>query len=106
MTHDEGELSQPELCKGFQLLRKFDVSGVSGTGIVADGWWWPYYELAIVQWRGDWPTINIHWKGIDSVRGIHAHGGATVITWNDAEPSVPVLDLVAVAMAMRGYMVP
>lgn len=62
----------------FALMRHADVTGISGTGRVAEG------EVlddgrAVVRWAGQWPTITIHERGVDSVRAIHCHGGATEI---------------------------
>jgi len=64
----------------FRLIREADVSGVSGTGHIADGVLWSDGTVT-VQWLGDWPTTQDHPRGIASVEHIHGHGGATRIEW-------------------------
>ncbi|MGW4114803.1 hypothetical protein ACWEFJ_28345 [Actinosynnema sp. NPDC004786] len=70
----------------FRLHRDQDVSGVSGTGYVADGVLWPDGS-ATVHWRGEWRTDASHPAGMPSVRAVHGHGGATRIVWADAAPT-------------------
>ncbi|MFJ9799874.1 hypothetical protein [Streptomyces sp. NPDC101145] len=65
----------------FYLLRHTDITGVSGTGIVADGVQWPD-GTASVRWRGPRPS-TVHWDRIDDAITIHGHGGATEIVWLD-----------------------
>lgn len=61
----------------FHLQRDTDVSGVSGTGIVADGVIWPDGTVS-VRWRGEHPSI-VFWRSIEAVKAIHGHNGATRI---------------------------
>ncbi|MGA4989928.1 hypothetical protein [Nonomuraea bangladeshensis] len=61
----------------FTLVRDVDVSGVSGTGTVADGVVWPDGTVS-VRWRGQRPSI-VHWATLDDVKHIHGHNGATRI---------------------------
>ncbi|MFJ3923050.1 hypothetical protein [Streptomyces sp. NPDC090022] len=65
----------------FHLLRHADVSGVSGTGIVADGILWPD-GTASLRWRGERPS-TVHWDRISDAKAVHGHGGATEIVWDD-----------------------
>jgi len=67
----------------FQLHRDTDVSGVSGTGHVADGVIFSDGHAA-VHWLGRWPTTTPHPDGIVSVKGVHGHGGATRIVLLDS----------------------
>jgi hypothetical protein len=67
----------------FRLIRHRDVSGVSGTGPVAEGVEFTDGAVA-VRWYGDYPTTTV-WDSIDSVIAIHGHGGATVVEWIDPE---------------------
>ncbi|MDX2973673.1 hypothetical protein PWY87_10450 [Kribbella solani] len=67
----------------FRLIRHQDVSGVSGTGPVAEGVQFSDGAVAL-RWYGDYPTTTV-WDGIESVVAIHGHGGATVIEWMDPE---------------------
>ncbi|GGQ81115.1 hypothetical protein [Streptomyces flaveolus] len=68
----------------FVLRRHTDISGVSGTGDVADGVLWPDGTAAI-RWRGEHPS-TVHWdRGRVSVEHIHGHQGATEIVWLDQD---------------------
>lgn len=59
----------------FYLLRKKDLSGLSGTGIVARG-----IELqsgrAVLEWLGKYKTITV-FDNIQQIIDIHGHEGAT-----------------------------
>jgi hypothetical protein len=67
--------------KPFVLRRNTDVSGVSGTGIVAQGVEFQDGTVAL-RWMSAWPTsVVFHDKGIDAVRAIHGHDGATEIVF-------------------------
>jgi hypothetical protein len=70
----------------FVLRRTVDVSGVSGTGMVADGVLWPD-GTASIRWREEHPSIVFWDRGRVSVEFIHGHGGATTIEWLDDEPA-------------------
>jgi hypothetical protein len=65
----------------FTLVRDQDVTGISGTGTVADGVVWPDGTVSI-RWRGDRPSI-VFWDSLDHAEAIHGHGGATQIVWVD-----------------------
>lgn len=73
----------------FQLHRKHDVSGISGTGVVADGAVFPD-GTAVIRWRGDRQSTVV-WPSVEDVEAIHGHGGATEIVWTDLpeEPGEP-----------------
>lgn len=67
----------------FRLVRMADLTGISGTGVVAEG-----VEFSdgtvVLRWLGDWPTsVVFHDRGMESVRHIHGHNGSTVIDWLD-----------------------
>ncbi len=72
------------LPRRFQLDRDHDVSGVSGTGVVADG---VEFEdgAVVVRWRGERPSTVV-WPDVASVEAIHGHGGATRVRWVDLPP--------------------
>jgi hypothetical protein len=75
----------------FQLHRDHDVSGVSGTGVVADGVLWPDHSVAI-RWRGEHPSTVV-WARFDDAYHVHAHGGATRFVWLDPDPeAIPAHD--------------
>jgi hypothetical protein len=71
--------------KAFVLKRDEDVSGVSGTGIVAGGVLFPDGVVAL-RWYSEWPTsVVFHDKGIKAVEKIHGHDGRTKIVWQDEQ---------------------
>lgn len=65
----------------FYLQRDVDTTGVSGTGIVADGVVWPDNSVS-VRWRGERPSI-VFWTDFTDVLAIHGHGGNTKVVWLD-----------------------
>lgn len=70
----------------FILQRDRDISGVSGTGIVADGILWPDGHAAI-HWCGKWALTTPHPDGLDSILDIHDHGsqGDLHVLWDDED---------------------
>jgi hypothetical protein len=70
----------------FVLLRDEDVSGVSGTGVVAEGVVFSD-GIAVLRWRGQWPTsVVFHERGLEAVREVHGHGGKTrVVVLDDPD---------------------
>lgn len=63
----------------FHLQRERDLSGISGTGRVADGVQWPDGTVSI-RWRGPRPS-TVTWDSIDHAEQVHGHGGTTRIVW-------------------------
>jgi hypothetical protein len=73
----------PPMPRPFELHRDTDVSGVSGTGVVAEGVAFSDGTVAL-RWLSDWPTsVVFHDRGVEAVEAIHGHGGATRIVWAD-----------------------
>jgi hypothetical protein len=68
----------------FILDRRVDVSGVSGTGLVAEGTQFSDGAVAL-RWPGRTPCTAV-WDSIDQVLAVHGHEGATVVRWLDPEP--------------------
>ncbi|MEU7384746.1 hypothetical protein AB0A91_33195 [Streptomyces sp. NPDC042207] len=68
----------------FHLQRDHDISGVSGTGRVANGVLWPDGTVAL-RWIGDRPS-TVHWDRLSDAVAIHGHDGATRIVWADEQP--------------------
>lgn len=64
----------------FVLRRHEDVTGVSGTGIVADGVLFPAAgaSKAIVRWRGERGSTVV-WDTLRHVQEIHGHDGRTTV---------------------------
>lgn len=77
--------TEPQGPYPFVLVRDEDVTGVSGTGIVAEGveFTGPDGEgVVALRWLSDWPTsVVFHDRGIDSVVAVHGHDGKTRIEW-------------------------
>lgn len=65
----------------FELVRFHDVSGVSGTGAVAEGCVFTDGSVAL-RWHGPNPSTAI-WPNLDSILAVHGHCGATVVRWLD-----------------------
>lgn len=67
-----------------ELYRYRDVSGVSGTGVVAqlvlfsNGW-------VAVAWLGDRPCVHV-WPNLEWLLDIHGHNGSTEVRWLDDAP--------------------
>ncbi len=70
-----------DLPRRFQLVRIVDVSGVSGTGVVADGIEWPDGTV-VIRWRGSVPSTAC-WASTKAAMTVHGHNGATVLEWID-----------------------
>ncbi len=67
----------------FVLQRLEDVTGISGTGIVAEGVEFSTRECAIRWTTHTWSVV--FYMDIESVEKIHGHGGSTKIVWIDGE---------------------
>ncbi len=67
----------------FQLHRDTDITGASGTGLVADGTIWPDGTVSI-RWRGDRPSV-VFWEELSHAYAVHGHGGHTRFVWLDDE---------------------
>jgi len=90
-----------EFGKPFALVRNIDISGVSGTGVVANGILWPDGQ-AVIHWTGsDWPTTTPHPGGMESVLAVHGHGGATRVIWKEID--VPRADYGSVWTELTGW---
>jgi hypothetical protein len=63
----------------FLLVRDVDVTGVSGTGVVAEGIQFTNGKCAL-SWWSDIQSIGIY-NGIQDIIAIHGHGGSTRIEW-------------------------
>lgn len=69
----------------FRVVRDQDISGISGTGVVAegvqftDGWVVTHWLDQAPMWE---PKTDVwHHKGTGPITKIHGHGGATRIVW-------------------------
>jgi len=65
----------------FVLVRDVDVTGISGTGIVAEGIEFTGGVVAL-RWLSEFPTsVVFHDRGMESVEAVHGHGGQTRVVW-------------------------
>lgn len=65
--------------KLFKLNRITDVSGTSGTGIVAEGVVFSN-GTCVLTWLSKYKTVCF-FQSIEELEAIHSHGGATQIVW-------------------------
>ena len=68
----------------FELHRDQDITGVSGTGVVAEGVLFSTGWVALT-----WLTVVnslVFYPAIENVEKIHGHDGKTRIVWLDNEP--------------------
>jgi len=65
----------------FTLHRDFDPSGVSGTGVVAEGFESTDGETVVLVWLSATPSVCIY-SDIRHVEMIHGHGGDTRIVFD------------------------
>lgn len=75
----------------FELVRYRDPSGVSGTGVVAEGCLFTDGSVAL-RWRGENPATAV-WPNLDSVLAVHGHDGATEVRWVSHQTASPAGDL-------------
>lgn len=67
----------------FALYRYEDESGISGTGVIAEGIQFSSGGC-VLAWITETPSINIY-ENIDEIMLIHGHQGKTEIRWIDPE---------------------
>jgi len=67
----------------FQLQRHEDVTGVSGTGIVAEGVEFSTGKV-VLQWLTETSSVVI-WGSIEDAIKVHGHGGLTELVWVDKD---------------------
>lgn len=73
-------MDEPRL---FHLQRDQDISGVSGTGRVADGVLWPDGSCC-VRWRSATASVSV-WANFQDMIAVHGHNGATKIVFHGGE---------------------
>ncbi|MFD7157922.1 hypothetical protein ACXJJ3_08905 [Kribbella sp. WER1] len=70
-------------CLTGEVVRHRDVSGVSGTGVVAQ-----VVKLGngkfVLGWLGKHPSTTI-WDTLEGIFAVHGHDGATVIHWANGQ---------------------
>ena len=70
-----------KLPRRFYTERTVDVSGVSGTGVVAFGVMFPD-GTTVLRWNTETASTAIY-NSIHELEAIHGHGGSTTIHWLD-----------------------
>jgi hypothetical protein len=98
-AYEHGEIMQEQyegwikerygaMFRRFVLDRNVDVTGVSGTGVVAEG-----IEFSdgtcCLRWVTEWRSTVFYEQGLDAVLRIHGHDGRTVVRFLDG-PSAGV----------------
>jgi hypothetical protein len=69
--------------RSFELHRDDDVSGISGTGVVAEGVVFSDGTVAL-RWLSEWPTsVVFHDRGVEALEAVHGHNGRTRIIYLD-----------------------
>ncbi len=70
------------MIKTFVLLRNEDITGISGTGAVAEGCIFTDTNEVVLHWYGEHSSTNIY-HSIDDLIFLHGHEGRTKIVFND-----------------------
>lgn len=65
----------------FKLVRDEDLTGISGTGLIAWGVEFPDGKV-VMRWTGEIAQTSI-WENIDELEAIHGHEGKTRVVWLD-----------------------
>ena len=66
----------------FRLIRIEDVSGVSGTGVVAEGVAFSTGKV-VLSWCSEYRSVTVY-DTVGDLEAIHGHEGRTRIEWLDA----------------------
>lgn len=72
----------------FNLVRNEDISGVSGTGVVAEGVFFERSGFYVLSWISAHKCVNIY-PSLAEMMAVHGHEGATEILWIDVEEPLP-----------------
>lgn len=83
ISSEVGDLSMniSYLSRRFHLERVEDASGVSGTGVVAQGVEWSNGSVTLC-WLTAVSSICVY-ANMHAVEVIHGHGGRTRVVWDD-----------------------
>jgi len=84
----------------FHLVRTADVTGVSGTGVVAHGCQFDDGTV-VIRWLGRRPS-TVAWSSIEGAIHVHGHAASTQIRWiDDEDAAVAELDPASVWIVPR-----
>lgn len=65
----------------FKLVRKEDISGISGVGHVANGCLFPDGKV-VTRWNSEIAQTCV-WDSLEHMEMVHGHNGATEIVWDE-----------------------
>lgn len=82
--------SQASQMRRFLLRRKEDISGVSGTGVVAEGIRFSNGQ-AVLHWLTQLSSVAVY-HSVDVLVQVHGHDGSTILEWVDPDPTQPPPD--------------
>lgn len=82
--------SQTSTMRRFVLRRKEDLSGNTGTGVVAEGLRFSNGQ-AVLHWLTQLSSVAIY-HSVDVLVQVHGHDGATILEWVDDDPTQPPTD--------------
>lgn len=71
----------------FTIHRYSDPTGISGTGVVAEGVEWSDGTVAL-RWLTATPSLCIY-SDIRHIQAIHGHRGSSEIVWDDPTKYTP-----------------
>lgn len=80
--------SQASSMRRFILRRLADESGISGTGVVAEGIRFSNGQ-AVLHWLTQLSSVAVY-HSVDVIVSVHGHDGKTVLEWVDADPIAAV----------------
>lgn len=69
----------------FELYRRYDVTGVSGTGTIAFGTLYPTGRVTLAWCCSDVRSVSVY-DDVAEVEEIHGHRGLTELRWIDPAP--------------------
>lgn len=75
------QMSSRELPRRFHLLRREDVHGVSGNGVVAEGVQFTNGST-VLTWLTHLTSVAVY-HSVDVLERIHGHDGKTIVIWDD-----------------------
>ena len=65
----------------FRLIRDEDISGVSGTGVVAEGVVFSTGKV-VLSWCSEYRSVTVY-DTVNDLVAVHGHEGRTRIQWLD-----------------------
>lgn len=72
----------------FTIHRDEDVTGISGTGVIAEGWESSDGKTVVLLWLTDTPSVCVY-SDVRHIERIHGHGGKTRIVWDTPQQYTP-----------------